>query len=275
MSDIASSLEQEFTMHAQADRDAYIAELKRLEAAGRGSVEITPHSVGLPVLFGGAGAAVLYGALSSRHLTTMEVLLFSLLGLALLSSLWMMLGPREPCYTLCEEGIRVRGGDLTPWDSISDWRVNETRYSFLPISVALVLNYEAGFTPPPLRHPFSVGVTRHNRKTGEYVTDLTLYTGPKGMSVAQLPSASTTSMRRRMRAPNWLAWADCREHGRDWRAHRSARSPRARRSASRRGRSGAAARDHEGYFVTSFSTQGWNSPLSLSSRNSTPVATPK
>ena len=186
MSDIASSLEQEFTMHAQADRDAYIAELKRLEAAGRGSVEITPHSVGLPVLFGGAGAAVLYGALSSRHLTTMEVLLFSLLGLALLSSLWMMLGPREPCYTLCEEGIRVRGGDLTPWDSISDWRVNETRYSFLPISVALVLNYEAGFTPPPLRHPFSVGVTRHNRKTGEYVTDLTLYTGPKGMSVAQL-----------------------------------------------------------------------------------------
>lgn len=186
MNDIASSLEQEFTTHAQADRDAYIAELKRLEAAGRGSVEITPHSVGLPVLFGGAGAAVLYGALSSRHLTTMEVLLFSLLGLALLSSLWMMLGPREPCYTLCEEGIRVRGGDLTPWDSISDWRVNETRYSFLPISVALVLNYEAGFTPPPLKRPFSVGVTRHNRKTGEYVTDLTLYTGPKGMSVAQL-----------------------------------------------------------------------------------------
>ena len=65
MNDIASSLEQEFTTHAQADRDAYIAELKRLEAAGRGSVEITPHLVGLPVLFGGAGAAVLYGALSS------------------------------------------------------------------------------------------------------------------------------------------------------------------------------------------------------------------
>ena len=149
-------------------------------------MEITPHLVGLPVLFGGAGAAVLYGALSSRHLTTMEVLLFSLLGLALLSSLWMMFGPRKPCYTLCEEGIRVRGGDLTPWDSISDWRVNETRYSFLPISVALVLNYAAGFTPPPLKRPFSVGVTRHNRKTGEYVTDLTLYTGPKGMSVAQL-----------------------------------------------------------------------------------------
>ena len=100
MSDIASSLEQEFTMHAQADRDAYIAELKRLEAAGRGSVEITPHSVGLPVLFGGAGAAVLYGALSSRHLTTMEVLLFSLLGLALLSSLWMMLG-RASLATPC------------------------------------------------------------------------------------------------------------------------------------------------------------------------------
>ena len=29
----------------------------------------------------------------------MEVLLFSLLGLALLSSLWMMFGPRKPCYT--------------------------------------------------------------------------------------------------------------------------------------------------------------------------------
>ncbi len=79
-----------------------------------------------------------------------------------------------------------------------------------------------------------------------------------------------------MRAPNWLAWADCREQRRDWRARRKA-PDRRERGGLRRGADGPAPppATTKVYFVTSFSTQGWNSPLSLSSRNSTPVATPK
>ena len=183
----------------------------------------------------------------------MEVLL--LLGLALLSSLWMMFGPRKPCYPV--RGRR-RGGDLTPWDSISDWRVNETRYSFLPISVALVLNYAAGFTPPPLKRPFSVGVTRHNRKTGEYVTDLTLYTGPKGhergaadRAHQRLPHGGAGA--RRTGAPGLI------DRNTGGPGRRAARRPIAASAAAcprRVGAGPAPTPATTAYFVTPFSTQG-------------------
>lgn len=185
MNDIASSLEQEFTTHAQAGHEAHIAELRKIEAAGRGSADVAAHAIALPLLFGSCGLIVIYSTLTAKQFSAAETVGFLLLGILLASTFWLMLGPRKPCYTLCEEGVRVKGG-LLPWSSIEDWTVSEISYGGFPIATSLVLIHGEGVKPPPLGLLVTIGSSHLIRKTGRYETRLTLYTGARGMNTEKL-----------------------------------------------------------------------------------------
>ncbi len=181
MTDIASSLEQEFADASQAEQESAIAELRRIEAGGRGSADIRPHAIALPLLFGVCGGLLSYAALTSG------ARIYALpIGLALLlPSLWALFGPRKPLFTLAEEGVRVKDV-LLPWSSIEDYGVTENSYNGFTTHTSVTLQHAEGFTPPKLGLFYPFGASVRNRKTGQYETRLTLHAGARGMNSEKL-----------------------------------------------------------------------------------------
>jgi len=182
MSDIATSLEKEFTAQSHAEREAHIAELERIEAAGRGSVDITPHALVLPVVLVVCGAVLIYAATTKSGGAGW----IYLLGAALLvPGLLILLVPRKPLFTLAEEGIRVQDV-LLPWESIEDYGITENGHNGFTMHTNLSLIHDAGYTPPKLKLIRMFGQTLHNRKQGRYETHLGLWVGAKGMNGDEL-----------------------------------------------------------------------------------------
>jgi len=189
MTDIASSLEQEFASHSQADREARIAELRRIEAAGSGSCDISSHAIALPILSGLFGAVFIWAGVTSNYPFT-HAMAVVLVGAAfLLPSAWALFVPRKPCFTLSPEGVRVKGA-LLPWDSIEECGITENSYNGITTHTLVEFKHIDGFVPPKLALFAMFGssgpVRSFTRKTGQYRTRLTLYVGPRGMSSQKL-----------------------------------------------------------------------------------------
>ena len=182
MTDIASSLEQEFADVSQAERESTIAELKKIEAAGRGSVDITPHAIALPVLLIVCGVIVTYAATTKSG----DAGWIYLLGMALLvPGILILFIPRKPFFTLAEEGIRVRD-TLLPWEHIEDYGISENGYNGFTMNTTLSLIHDTGYTPPKLGLFRMFGQTIHQRKEDRYETYLGLWVGAKGMNSEKL-----------------------------------------------------------------------------------------
>ncbi|MDR0274225.1 MAG: hypothetical protein LBI48_02580 [Burkholderiaceae bacterium] len=183
MDGTAFSPEQEFAALSQDERDALIAQFQQTAAGGRGSLEVRPRAIRLPLLLGFLGIVMAWAALASPSLSSIVP---GLAGLALAaSSAWAMFGPRKPCFTLTEEGVRVQNA-LLPWPGIDDYSVTEHGRLGFPTHTSVVYEHADGFTPPELGlHPL-LGASNRNSNTGEYATRLTLYTGAKGMNGDQL-----------------------------------------------------------------------------------------
>ncbi|MDR1990146.1 MAG: hypothetical protein LBQ09_07940, partial [Acidobacteriaceae bacterium] len=182
MNDIASSLEQDFTHHAQAARKARLAELTQIASKGSGSVVITPHAIMLPLLLGFAGVMIVFASFSFSH--TIDRAVVS--GTAIVAACaWAMFGPRKPLFTLTEEGVKVKD-TLLPWSSVENYSVTENSYHGFTTHTSIVLQHAAGVTPIKLDLFIlfgSSGPTRSfHKKTGQYHTRLTLYAGAKGMN---------------------------------------------------------------------------------------------
>ena len=185
MSDIASSLEQEFADHSQAERASHIAELKQIESKGHGSVAVAPHAIMSPLLFGFVGAMMAWASIANQRLSVGTVVAFIVGVVFVAASAWGIFGPRKPRFTLCEEGVRVKDA-LLPWSSIEDYGVTENSYNGFTTHTSIVFQLAAGFTPPELGLFFVCGANTRNRKTGQYSTRLTLHAGAKGMNVDKL-----------------------------------------------------------------------------------------
>jgi len=183
MHDIASSLEKEFADISQAEREATITELRRIESAGRGTIEVKPHAILLPLLFGGCGGILIYCAITTEAVS--PPLAFAIGLLLLLPSLWAMFGPRGTRFTLTEQGIAVKDAVL-PWTSIDDYNVVENSYNGFSTHTSVVLLHTEGFTPPKLPLAYLFGTSTRHRKTGLYETRLTLHAGARGMNVEKL-----------------------------------------------------------------------------------------
>ena len=182
MNDIASSLEQEFADRSQADRDAHIAQLREIESKGRGSVEIKPHAILMPLLCGITGIFLVWGALTTSSFSKMGNLGIAVLGVVfVVLSVWGMFGPRKARFTLTEEGVRVKDV-LLPWGSIEDYGVTVHSINGVPTHTSIEFEHAAGFTPPKLGLFRMFGGTRRNRKTNQYITGLLLHTGARGMN---------------------------------------------------------------------------------------------
>jgi hypothetical protein len=182
MSDIVSSLEHEFANHSQAERESHIAQLRQIESKGRGRLDVRPHAIMIPLLFGGCGGLLMFAAFQAAQ---NNVIVF-LIGLALVvPNAWAMFGPRKPRFTLTEEGVRVKAA-LLPWDSIEDFSVTESSTNGFSTHTSVVLTLVPGFTPPKLDLFFLFGSNSRHRKTGQYSTRLTLHAGAKGMNVDKL-----------------------------------------------------------------------------------------
>lgn len=186
MIDIASSLEKEYGDISQRERDGAITELRRIEAAGRGRVEVKPHAIMLPLLFGLFGGIVVYGAFTSSAMSRMGAIgAFALGMLMVLGALWAMLGPRGARFTLTEDGIQVKQ-HLLPWDTIEDYGVVENSYNGFSTHTSVTLLHGEGFTPPKLGLLVLFGGSTRDRKSGLYETRLTLHAGARGMNCEKL-----------------------------------------------------------------------------------------
>jgi len=182
MNDIASSLEQEFADRSQADRDANIAQLREIESKGRGSVEIKPHSIVMPLLFGFVGAIIVWGALTTSSLSKMGNLGVVALGVVLVAfSAWSLFGPRKARFTLTEEGVRVKDA-LLPWSGIENYGITVHSTNGVPTHTLVEFEHAADFTPPKLGLIYMFGGSKRNRKTNQYTTRLILHTGARGMN---------------------------------------------------------------------------------------------
>jgi len=182
MNDIASSLEQEFAGQARTNREARITELRQLESNGRGSVEIKPHAILLPLLFGIVGVLMVWAALTSSSLPKTGNIIVIVLGVVFaVTSVWGMFGPRKPRLTLTEEGVRVKDA-LLPWSSIEDYGITVHSTNGFPTHTSVEFEHAAGFTPPKLGLFYMFGGSSRNRKTDQYTTRLTLHTGARGMN---------------------------------------------------------------------------------------------
>lgn len=181
MNDIASSLEQQFADVSQAERESTLSELRRIEAAGRGSVAIRPHAIALPALLGACGVLCLYAAA-----TKVAIAWAYPVGAALLlPSLWALFARRKPCFLLTEEGVRTAGA-LLPWDSIADYGVTEHSHNGFTTHTSVVLLHESDYTPPPLGLFRLFGQNVRNGSSGQYETHLTLHAGARGMNCEAL-----------------------------------------------------------------------------------------
>jgi hypothetical protein len=183
MTDIASSLEQEFADRSQADRTTQIAELKQIESKGRGSVAIVPHGIVAPMLFGLVGAILAYASIILSAWSATGRSAGFLAGAALVvGSVWLMFGPRKTCFTLTEEGVRTTDS-LLPWNSIQDFGVTVHSINFVRDQTSIQFLHTAGFEPPPLGLFYMFGQSHRDKKTGLYSTNFTLYfSGAKGMN---------------------------------------------------------------------------------------------
>ena len=185
MSDIASSLEQEFATSSQAERDSHIAELKQVAAKGVGQLEIRPHAIAIALLFGILGAIFVFAAVSNPA-KAMEMASFFLVGVAMLAiCAWAMFGPRKTRFTLCEEGVRVNDA-LMLWSSIADYQVTRHSYNGFPTHTSVVFKYVEGFSPPALGLFYPFGANSRNILTKRTSTRLTLHAGPRGMNYEEL-----------------------------------------------------------------------------------------
>ncbi|MGE8279403.1 MAG: hypothetical protein ACN6O2_03115 [Stenotrophomonas sp.] len=186
MTDIASSLEREFADVSHSEREAAIAELRKCEAAGRGSVDIKPHAIMLPALFILCGGIFVYGAFTSGAMSRPGAIgAFALGALMVLGGLWAMLGPRKARFSLTERGIVVNDA-LLPWVCVEDYGVVENSYNGFSTHTSVTVLHAPGFTPPPLGLMYLFGAHSHNRKTGQYETRLTLHAGARGMNCEKL-----------------------------------------------------------------------------------------
>ena len=182
MNDIASSLEQEFADHSQADRDAHIAQLREIESKGRGSVEIRPHAIIMSLVFGFGGVMMVWASIKTSSFSTLVNIALGIGGAAcVVYCVWSFI-PRKPRFTLTEEGVRVKDV-LLPWSSIEEYSVTVQSYiGFMTNYTSVEFEHAAGFTPPKLNIFYMFGATHHNRKTGRHTTYMILYGGAKGMN---------------------------------------------------------------------------------------------
>ncbi len=186
MNGIASSLEQEFAERSNAERESNIAELKKIDADGRGSVDVASHMIVLPALIGLIACGLIYSTLTRHDLTTTRIVTTLVCSVAVAAlCAWTLFGPRKPRFTLTEEGVRVKDAML-PWSSIEDYGVTEHSTNGFTTHTSIVLQHAAGFTPPKLGVFYPLGASARDRKTDQYETRLTLFVGAKGMNVEKL-----------------------------------------------------------------------------------------
>jgi len=189
MTDIASSLEQEFADHSQADRESRIAELRRIEAAGSGNCDVSSHAIAAPILAGLFGAVFIWAGISSSYGWGRTIAVVLIGSAFLLPSLWALFARRKPRFTLTKEGVRVKDA-LLPWESIEECGVTENSYNNVTTHTSVVFKHVEGYVPPKLAlfAPFgtSVPIRSFTRKTGQYRTRLTLFVGARGMSCEKL-----------------------------------------------------------------------------------------
>jgi len=191
MSGIASSLEQEFADHSQAERDATLAELRSIESNGRGSVDVASHAIAMPALIGLIACGLIYGVLTRNDLTTTRVVTTLVCGVVVVAACaWLLFARRTPRFTLTEQGVRLKNGVL-PWDKVEDYGVIEHSQNGLTTHTQVKFELTEGFTPPPLGLFFLFGRTRPVRsvtlqKTGPLVVTLNLFVGARGMNVDKL-----------------------------------------------------------------------------------------
>lgn len=183
MTDIASSLEHEFASAAQAGRESTIAKLRQIEAAGRGSLDVRPHAIAMPLVFCILGALFVYAGFSFNDASS--PILFVIGALLIAPSAWAMFGPRKPRFTLTEQGVRVKNV-LLPWSGIRDYGVMTHSVNGLPTRTTVTLHHAEGFTPPALDVFILLGRSTRQRKTGLYATRLILHSGAKGMNGKKL-----------------------------------------------------------------------------------------
>jgi hypothetical protein len=185
MTDIASSLQQELTSASQAERDTAIARLRQLESLGRGSLDIQPRAIAMPLAFSLCGCVLIYATTLSNPFMDIDIAIATV-GAALIAlGAWFMFGPRGTRLTLTEQGVRVKDV-LLPWDSIEECRITRGYIGGLPLHTLIALQHVAGFTPPQLPLFLLLGSTRHDRKSGRHVTRLMLHSGAKGMNSRKL-----------------------------------------------------------------------------------------
>lgn len=182
MSGIASSLEQEFAQHSQAEREADIAELRAIDSNGRGSVDVASHAIAIPTLIGLIACGLIYSTLTRHDLPTTRIVTTLVCSAAVAAACaWLLFGPRKPRFTLTEEGVRVKNA-LLPWSSIEDYGVTEHSTNGVTTHTSVALQHATGFTPPALGLTLLFGANAKSRKTGQYETRLTLHVGAKGMN---------------------------------------------------------------------------------------------
>jgi len=186
MSGIASSLEQQFADHSQAEREAHIAELRTIEANGRGNVDVAAHAIVFPALIGLIACALIYSTLT-RHDPAMARVVTTLACSVAVAALcaWFLFGPRKPRFTLTEEGLRLKNGVIA-WDKIDDYGVTEHSTNGFTTHTSIRFELVPGFTPPPLGQIILFGQTEKVRKTDQAVIRQTLHVGAKGMNSDQL-----------------------------------------------------------------------------------------
>ena len=186
MSDIASALEQEFTQNAQAERNAHIEEMRKLDAAGRGSMAVHPSAKLFAVLLMLIGVALAWGVLAGRF----DGGLFWGCALGALASLaggiWLLTKHgRQPTFTLTEDGIDVRGV-LLPWESIDECEVFSQEYWFFPIRTDITVHHVPGYEAPKLPVPRNVGQSVYRKKEAAWKSYFGFFTGPRDMKVNAL-----------------------------------------------------------------------------------------
>ena len=181
--DIASSLEQEFANNAQAERDAVIARLRKIETAGRGSIDVRPQAIIWPLVLGFPSGMVVY--LSMLPISEIHYGGVFFGAIILVPCILAMFGPHQTLFTLTEQGMRIRDA-LLPWNGIKDFSVVEHNFNGIKSHTIIYLQYVEGFTPPKLNRRSLFSYSSGSSKAGHYGINLTLCAGAKGMSTKKL-----------------------------------------------------------------------------------------
>jgi len=184
MSDLASP-QPDRPMSSPAQGPSRMAQLRRIEALGRGSIEITPHAIALPLLAMVIGCGFVYGILTFVRVPVLGMMAVVMIGAAVIGMSLRAMGPRKPCFTLSEEGVRVNKV-LLPWSSIKDYSVAEDKRLGLTTRTTVFLRHVDGFVVPKLGQSFLFGRRIKRRRGAFYETQLMLHVGAKGMDCEKL-----------------------------------------------------------------------------------------